>query len=162
MNSSIILYPLLYRTTPIFPQNGDWKLGHMSYLPVGAPYKSSRTIHTSYSRVIHQTIKPLLIHCWIVGRCCDNITRTNSFVFLYLSSRARISTMSVSFRSNSKLSGTQHHMRSRRSTNSGLGFSSSNALSKPTKQHFRFMMHWTKCIKRLLIYDDVCNLFYSL
>ena len=34
---SIIWYPLLYRTTPIFSKNGDWKLGHKSYLPVVAP-----------------------------------------------------------------------------------------------------------------------------
>ena len=37
MNSSIIWYPLLYRTTHIFSKNGDWKLGHMSYIPMVAP-----------------------------------------------------------------------------------------------------------------------------
>ena len=40
MNSSIIWYPLLYRTTPIFSKTGDWKLGHMSFLPVVAPFGS--------------------------------------------------------------------------------------------------------------------------
>ena len=39
MNNSIIWYPLLYRTTPIFSKSRDWKLGHMSYLPVVAPFK---------------------------------------------------------------------------------------------------------------------------
>ena len=39
MNSSIMWYPLLYRTTPIFSKIGDWKLGHMSYLSVVAPFK---------------------------------------------------------------------------------------------------------------------------
>ena len=37
MNGSIIWYPLLYRTTSIFSKSGDWKLGHMSFLPVVAP-----------------------------------------------------------------------------------------------------------------------------
>ena len=41
MNSYIIWYPLLYRTTPIFSRNGDWKLDHMSYLPVVASLKSN-------------------------------------------------------------------------------------------------------------------------
>ena len=35
--SSIIWYPWLYRINTMFSKNGDWKLGHMSYLPVVAP-----------------------------------------------------------------------------------------------------------------------------
>ena len=38
MNSSIIWYPLLYRTTPLISKNGDWKLCPTK-LPVVAPFE---------------------------------------------------------------------------------------------------------------------------
>ena len=38
MNISIIWYPLLYRTTPIFSKNGDWKLGQYVLFTRGSSF----------------------------------------------------------------------------------------------------------------------------
>ena len=63
MNSSIIWYPLLYRTTPIFSKNGDWKLGHIFYLPMVAPFQfyftwlNSGDLRRSYGMYISQLIR---------------------------------------------------------------------------------------------------------